>query len=230
VNTITGCGAGGGAGACAAVAVLEATEGGRLSGPAIIGAGGATGAGVAEAGGRGVEPAVRGVCCGAGAFGSFFGGALAGLPAMAPACAAVGFGDDLACLALACDSLGDGAGRTSGDTVRSKPMSGNGATGLLSFLVGRPSPGKDGGGGAAGPEEEVVSRTGGSMSMVMGAGGATGFGAGAAVGGGILLARKSLRSRSKTDFARTYGVLVLVARYRRRGYLLSPSPDHRVRS
>lgn len=46
------------------------------------------------------------------------------------------------------------------------------------------------------------------MSIVMGAGGATGLGStavlGAATGGGILLALSSFRSRNNTDFARTW--------------------------
>ena len=130
---------------------------------------------------------------------------------MTAICAAVGFGDDLTCFALTWDSDGDGAGRTSGDTVRSKPMSGMGATGLFSCFNGRPAPGTGGSGAvAAGPEDA----TGGSISMVIGAGGATGLdfgaitgtatgaGVGAYTGGGILFALSSLRSRMSTDFAR----------------------------
>lgn len=123
---------------------------------------------------------------------------------MAAAWAAVGLGDDLICFALACDSAGDGAGGTSGDTLSKPPMLGNGATGFVSCMTGRPVVGKDDDGTVAETDVGGVSSTGGSKSMAMGAGGATGFDSAAGAGGGILLARNSLRSRSNTALARTF--------------------------
>ena len=62
--------------------------------------------------------------------------------------------------------LGLGAGATSGDTVKSSPMLGNGATGLFSCFRGLL---------AFWRAEEAIVIFGDCRSMVMGAGGAIGF-------------------------------------------------------
>lgn len=97
---------------------------------------------------------------------SFLGVALLIFPA-APAMVA-GRGEFLGVFVFA-NAFGLGAGATSGDTVKSSPMLGNGATGLFSCFKGLLAFWRAG---------ETIVIFGDSRSMVMGAGGAIGFDSG----------------------------------------------------